>query len=155
PSLPSIDSKAMLVVHTLAHGATIQLHSSFAKERMVSRAKALVAARAIVAILGKTDVPKIGLIEPVLAPLWTSTCLVFIAEIDRQRNQGGANQLNPKNLEDSLDVVIATMQHFAPKCRLMGAFLLIHFMRYQILMNIRPLAAQLDAVRRARDGGRV
>ncbi|KAJ7114453.1 hypothetical protein C8R44DRAFT_881292 [Mycena epipterygia] len=134
PSLPSINCKAMLVVHTLAHGAMIQLHSPFAKESMASRAKTLAAARSIAAILAQTDVPNVELIDPVLALLWASTCLVIIAEIDHQQNQGGANQPDSESLEKSLDVVVAAMQHFAPHCRLM--------------------AAQIDAVRHARDGGR-
>jgi hypothetical protein len=67
PTLPAIRSKRLLVVHTLCHGAMIQLHRPLARERVVSRAKQLAAARAIVNILKKTDVPKVGLIDPVLA----------------------------------------------------------------------------------------
>ncbi|KAJ6514621.1 hypothetical protein DFH09DRAFT_1431795 [Mycena vulgaris] len=130
PKLPPIQGKYMLVVHMLAHGATIQLHHSLAKERVPSRAKALGAARAVVGILEKTDVPKIGLIDPVLAPLWTSACLVFIAELARQPNQKGTAHF--KSLQDALNTVIATMKVFAPNCRLM--------------------TAQLDAVRQAYEG---
>jgi hypothetical protein len=57
----------MLVVHTLAHGATIQLHCPLATDRRTSRSKALLAARATMDILFKIDVPKVGLIDPILA----------------------------------------------------------------------------------------
>ncbi|KAJ7473914.1 hypothetical protein B0H11DRAFT_2429868, partial [Mycena galericulata] len=46
--LPSIQSKEMLVIHTLGHGATIQLHNALVSERMASRAKTLVASQSIV-----------------------------------------------------------------------------------------------------------
>ncbi|KAJ7437288.1 hypothetical protein B0H11DRAFT_2362125 [Mycena galericulata] len=117
--LPSIQSKEMLVIHTLGHGATIQLHNALVSERMASRAKTLVASQSIVDILKQTDVPKIGLIDPVLAPLWTNACLVFIAEISRQQNQHGPTQI--KSLTNSLNVIIATMEVFAPHGRLMTA----------------------------------
>ncbi|KAJ7921352.1 hypothetical protein B0H13DRAFT_2416594 [Mycena leptocephala] len=116
-TLPPIQSKHLLVVHTVCHGATIQLHSLLEKERTVSRAKRLAAARAIVDILVKIDVPKVGLIDPILAPLWTSACLVFISSIARQRN--GGNQA--KVLTESLNILIAAMEVFAPHCRLMTA----------------------------------
>ncbi|KAJ7456095.1 Zn(2)-Cys(6) binuclear cluster domain-containing protein [Mycena latifolia] len=123
PMLPPIRCKGMLVVHTLGHGATIQLHRPLAPERIASRAKVLVAARAIVDILSTIDVPKIGLIDPVLAPLWTSTCLVFLSELERerQRRRGQQETAHAKSLKAALGTVIATMQVFAPHCRLMSA----------------------------------
>ncbi|KAJ7708095.1 hypothetical protein B0H17DRAFT_1191592 [Mycena rosella] len=113
-ALPSVRCKRSLVVHTLAHGATIQLHHHLAKERTASRGKALAAARAVVDIISKLDVPKIGLIDPVLAPLWTSTCLVFLGELGRQPSQHES-----KDLKGAFGKVIATMEVFAPHCRLM------------------------------------
>ncbi|KAJ7479728.1 Zn(2)-Cys(6) binuclear cluster domain-containing protein [Mycena latifolia] len=131
PALPAIHCKGMLVVHMLAHGATIQLHGPRASGHIASRAKALVAARATVDILSNIDVPKIGLIDPVLAPLWTSTCLVFLAELERERPRprGQQETAHAKSLKAALGTVIATMEVFAPHCRLM--------------------TAQLDAVRNA------
>ncbi|KAJ7479191.1 hypothetical protein FB451DRAFT_1451087 [Mycena latifolia] len=118
-ALPAIQSKVMLVVHTLAHVATIQLYNPLIKDHASARAKSLSAARAVAEILVKTDIPKVGLIDPVLAPLWTSTCLVFINEIARRRGQGGTN--HTQGMIDSLNVVIAAMQIFAQHCRLTTA----------------------------------
>ncbi|KAJ7434675.1 hypothetical protein FB451DRAFT_1571872 [Mycena latifolia] len=118
-ALPAIQSKVMLVVHTLAHVATIQLYNLLIKDHASARAKSLSAARAIAEILVKTDIPKVGLIDPVLAPLWTSTCLVFINEIARRRGQGATN--HTQGMIDSLNVVIAAMQIFAQHCRLTTA----------------------------------
>ncbi|KAJ6585756.1 hypothetical protein B0H19DRAFT_1110697 [Mycena capillaripes] len=67
PTLPPIQSKKMLVVHTLCHGAVMRLHNPLVKDHVESRTKTLMAARAIVNILSKTDLPKVGIIDPVLA----------------------------------------------------------------------------------------
>ncbi|KAJ7805856.1 hypothetical protein B0H14DRAFT_3484631 [Mycena olivaceomarginata] len=47
-------------IHTIAHGATIKLHEPLTNDHVFARTKALSAVRAIVDILVKTDVPKVG-----------------------------------------------------------------------------------------------
>ncbi|KAJ7105905.1 hypothetical protein C8R44DRAFT_806264 [Mycena epipterygia] len=118
-ALPAIQSKSMLVVHTLAHVATIQLHKPLAKDHSFARRKALAAARSVVDILKNTDVPKVGLIDPVLAPLWTSACLVLITEVARRRTEAGGD--HSRGLTEGLNIIIAAMQIFAPHFRLMSA----------------------------------
>ncbi|KAF8193971.1 hypothetical protein K438DRAFT_2017608 [Mycena galopus ATCC 62051] len=115
-SLPPIRSKRCLIVHSLCRGATIQLHHLLANERTASRAKQLLAARAMVDILRRTDVPKVGLIDPVLAPLWTTASFVLIADIAHQRNPETSFES-----ESDVQVVIRAMEVFAPHCRLMTA----------------------------------
>lgn len=66
-ALPAVQSKALLVIHTLVHGATIRLNEPLANDHAFARTKALSGARAIVDILVKTDIPKVGVIDPVLA----------------------------------------------------------------------------------------
>ncbi|KAJ7302798.1 hypothetical protein DFH08DRAFT_722621, partial [Mycena albidolilacea] len=117
-ALPPVQSKILLIVHTLAHGATIRLHEPLANNHSFARTKALSAACAISNILLKTDIPKVGVIDPVISPLWTSSCRVLIAEIVRQRAQGGPTQ----SLIDALNIVVAAMRIFAPDCRLFSAF---------------------------------
>ncbi|KAJ6590357.1 hypothetical protein B0H10DRAFT_2092208 [Mycena sp. CBHHK59/15] len=113
--LPPVQSKYILVVHSLSNVTMIQLHNLFVNQNMFSRNKTLSAACSIVDLLTKVDVQNIGLIDPVLAPLWTSTCLVFIGELAQQ----GAK--HTKGLMDSFKIVVAAMQVFAPHCRLMTA----------------------------------
>ncbi|KAJ6538130.1 hypothetical protein B0H19DRAFT_1038373 [Mycena capillaripes] len=115
-TLPPVQSKPMLFIHTLTHGATIRLHEPLANDHAFARTKVLSAARAIVDILVKTDIPKVGVIDPVLAPLWTSACEVLIAEVVRRRAQGANTQV----LIEALNIVIAAMQHFMSDSRLMG-----------------------------------
>ncbi|KAJ6476512.1 hypothetical protein C8R47DRAFT_1199035 [Mycena vitilis] len=124
-ALPPVQSKDMLVIHTIVHGANIRLHEPLVNDHLCARSSVLSAARAIVDILVKTDIPKLGVIDPVLAPLWTCTCNVLIAEVVRRRAQGEPTQ----GTIDGLKVVIATMQNFA------GDF--------------RFIATQLESVRRA------
>ncbi|KAJ7673664.1 hypothetical protein DFH06DRAFT_1172987 [Mycena polygramma] len=118
-TLPPIRSKRLLVAHTLCHGATVRLHGASTKTHEGSRAKQLLAANAIVDILRQTDVAKVGLIDPVLAPLWTSACLVFISEIGQLRDRRDLTQ--HQVLTESLDIVMAAMENFAPHCRLITA----------------------------------
>ncbi|KAJ6482280.1 hypothetical protein C8R47DRAFT_1217936 [Mycena vitilis] len=115
-ALPPVQSKNMLVVHTIVHGANIRLHEPLANDHLCARSNVLSAARAIVDILVKTDIPKLGAIDPVLASLWTCACNVFIAELVRRRAHGEPTQ----GITDGLQVVIATMQHLAGDFRLMG-----------------------------------
>ncbi|KAJ6506785.1 hypothetical protein C8R45DRAFT_511518 [Mycena sanguinolenta] len=115
--LPPIRSKRMFVIHNLCHGTTIQLHHPFAEERMPSCLKALAAARAIVHILRRTDVPKLGLVDPILASLWSSAYLVLIAGISRRQ---GSLKTCFSELSDEAEVIIGTLKIFAPHCRLMN-----------------------------------
>ncbi|KAJ6477932.1 Zn(2)-Cys(6) binuclear cluster domain-containing protein [Mycena vitilis] len=117
-TLPPIRSKHLLVAHTLCHGATVRLHGASAKIREESRVKQLLAANAIVDILRQTDVAKVGLIDPVLAPLWTSASLVFISEIGQLHDSQDFTKRQV--LTESLNIVIAAMENFAPHCRLMS-----------------------------------
>lgn len=138
----------MLLVHTLSHCATIQLHEPLTNTNVGSRTKTLVAARAVVDIHARTEMipkPMLGLLEPAVAvrptclkesprsvscsrtlgqPLWTTTCLAFIAEINLQRHEDrGTNGV--EMLKDCVDRIIAAMEFFAPRCRLMSG--LCHF----------------------------
>ncbi|KAJ7106856.1 hypothetical protein C8R43DRAFT_206914 [Mycena crocata] len=71
--LPAIQSKAMLVIHTLVHVAAIQLHNPLVKDHPFARTKALSAARSVVNSLAKMDVPNVGLIDPILAVRFISS----------------------------------------------------------------------------------
>ncbi|KAJ7852633.1 hypothetical protein B0H14DRAFT_3866027 [Mycena olivaceomarginata] len=131
PTLPSIQSQRMLVVHTLAHCATIQLHDPLVNTCVGSRTSTLIAARAVVDIIVQTDIPRLGLIDPVIAPLWTATALALISEINHQHHED-RKSTTAEELKDCVNTIIATMGLSAPFCHLM--------------------AAQLEAVRRAYKG---
>ncbi|KAJ7097089.1 hypothetical protein B0H15DRAFT_945761 [Mycena belliarum] len=117
--LPPLACKTLLVVHMLPHGAMIQLHRHFATAHAPSRAKVLAAARAVEDALTKIDVPNVKLVNPVLAPLWTSACLVLIEEMKRQDKQRGVSGTEDLALEAALGSITAAMAVCAPHCRLM------------------------------------
>ncbi|KAJ6564874.1 hypothetical protein DFH09DRAFT_1278740 [Mycena vulgaris] len=130
-ALPAIQSKALMMVHTLAHVASIQLHKPLVKEHAFAWTQALASACSVVDILVKTDIVKVGLIDPALAPtIHTDSAtmgvhmFVIISENSRRRAQGGTN--HTQGMVDSLNTVIATMQIFAPQCRLMSTSLELH-----------------------------
>ncbi|KAJ7204498.1 hypothetical protein GGX14DRAFT_647329 [Mycena pura] len=77
----------LLVVHTLAHAATIQLHRALARTAEASRTRARVAAGAIVALLHETDVRALGCVDAILGTLWTAACQVLVTELGRGSQQ--------------------------------------------------------------------
>ncbi|KAJ7679769.1 hypothetical protein B0H17DRAFT_943858, partial [Mycena rosella] len=66
-ALPAVQSKQLLVVHTIARVATIQLHKPLVKDHAFARTNVLSAARSVADIISRTEFPKINVIDPVLA----------------------------------------------------------------------------------------
>ena len=54
----------LVVIHALAHAATIKLHGNFAATDPSSRQKCIAAAQAIVGLVGDTDPPDVGCFNP-------------------------------------------------------------------------------------------
>ncbi|KAJ7433692.1 hypothetical protein B0H11DRAFT_1939284 [Mycena galericulata] len=62
---PAVDSKIMMIVHIVAHVSTIRLHHS--PGHTFGGNKALSAARSVVGILVATNIPGLGVVDPILA----------------------------------------------------------------------------------------
>ncbi|KAJ7019721.1 Zn(2)-Cys(6) binuclear cluster domain-containing protein [Mycena alexandri] len=130
-SIPSVhlhSPREMLVIHSLAHVATIQLHNPFVVDVVgTSRLRVLDAARAVVATLTQVPVNEFGYIDPIMGTLLMATCQVFVAELCRFRrprgSDGGVSQ-EERSLMEAIDTVLAVMNVFAPNCRLMNSQLL-------------------------------
>lgn len=56
----------LLLIHTLIHGASIQLHNRFFLKDDISRAKCLAAARSVVQVLDVGNIQKYHSIDPVI-----------------------------------------------------------------------------------------
>ena len=54
----------LVVIHALAHAATIKLHGNFAASDPSSRQKCIAAAQAIVGLVGDTDPADVGCFNP-------------------------------------------------------------------------------------------
>jgi hypothetical protein len=82
----------MLLVHTLSHCATIQLHEPLTNTNIGSRTKTLVAARAVVDIHARTEMipkPMLGLLEPAVAVSYTYISQ-RVSTVSRSRTSGTA-----------------------------------------------------------------
>ncbi|KAJ6592996.1 hypothetical protein B0H19DRAFT_1365235 [Mycena capillaripes] len=115
-------TREMLVIHSLVHVATIQLHNPFIAETDVCRVRVLDAARAIVAALAQAAVNEFQFIDPIMGTLLMATCQTFVTELGRLRRQRLLNSPMPQEEQtfvDTIESILAAMTVFAPRCRLM------------------------------------
>ncbi|KAH9949952.1 hypothetical protein B0H21DRAFT_725428 [Amylocystis lapponica] len=91
-SLPAIDGAAnwlaardLLIVHTYARAATIQLYSNFRDAEGLEGCKDLSAAKAAIVLLDGISLSEITFLDPIMAILWTAISRVLIREIARLR----------------------------------------------------------------------
>ncbi|KZT10443.1 uncharacterized protein LAESUDRAFT_425502 [Laetiporus sulphureus 93-53] len=76
------DARKLLLTHTFALTATIQVHGTLKQaEGGTAQGKDVVAAHAAVAALDSIDLAQLAFADPILAILWTSVCRVLIGEI--------------------------------------------------------------------------
>ncbi|KAF7364733.1 Fungal-trans domain-containing protein [Mycena venus] len=125
-SLPTVHSREMLVIHSLAHVATIQLHNPFAADNNNSRVRALDSARAIVAALAQVP-GNAGYIDLIMGTLLMATCQVFVAELGRYRCRRPINSpltQEERSLMNAIETVLAVMNVFAQTCQLINSQLL-------------------------------
>ncbi|KAJ6550167.1 hypothetical protein B0H19DRAFT_1265027 [Mycena capillaripes] len=129
-SLPTVhmhSTRTMLLIHSLVHVATIQLHNPFVGEGDVSRFRVLDSARAIVTALAQVPVNEFVFIDPIMGTLLMATCQVFVTELGRARRHRPSNGIisqGERALVDAIDTVLAVMNVFAPRCRLMESQLI-------------------------------
>ncbi|KAJ6549495.1 hypothetical protein B0H10DRAFT_1288223 [Mycena sp. CBHHK59/15] len=138
PAMQSHPTREMLVVHSLVHVATVQLHNRFVVDIPSSRVLELSAAHSIVADLSIVDVNEFGYIDPIMGILWMATCQVLVAELARLRRRRPLNTLVPsdeQSLIDAVESVLAAMHVFAPTCRLMDSQLNAMRQTYQGALN--------------------
>ncbi|KAJ7867955.1 hypothetical protein B0H13DRAFT_1635938, partial [Mycena leptocephala] len=125
PTVQMYSTKEMLVIHCLVHVATIQLHNPFVADTHASRMRVLDSARAIVAYLAQVPLNEFAYIDPIMGTLLMATCQAFVAELRRFRRHRSPNSpINPeeRSLMDATETVLAAMNVFAPRCRLMSWF---------------------------------
>lgn len=72
--IPTVQSRKMLVIHSLVHVATIQLHNPFIAENDASRFRVLGSARAIVTDLVQAPVNEFVYIDPIMGVRPSATC---------------------------------------------------------------------------------
>ncbi|KAJ7888600.1 hypothetical protein B0H14DRAFT_2562181 [Mycena olivaceomarginata] len=125
--IPTVQSRKMLVIHSLVHVATIQLHNPFIADNDASRFRVLGSARAIVTDLVQAPVNEFVYIDPIMGTLLMATCQVFVTELGRlKRHRPFDSPVSgeERSLMAAVDNVLAVMNIFASGCRLMSSFIL-------------------------------
>ncbi|CCL99476.1 uncharacterized protein FIBRA_01494 [Fibroporia radiculosa] len=80
------DIAQMLLTHTLASVATIQLHLKMDSAEGLAESRAVAAARAAAAVLDGVSLAQLKFVDPVLAILWRTVCRVLVDEMLRLRS---------------------------------------------------------------------
>ncbi|CAL1714576.1 unnamed protein product [Somion occarium] len=80
----------LLVMHSLGHCATIQLHTRFVGQSSTSRSRCLTAANAIVRLTQILPVRQLPCINPIMAVLWTMTSEVLSGGLRSLRSMRSA-----------------------------------------------------------------
>ncbi|KAJ7449051.1 Zn(2)-Cys(6) binuclear cluster domain-containing protein [Mycena galericulata] len=114
---PDATQPLVLVVHTLAHVATIQLHNPFCMKSNVSRDRAVSASMAIVTLLRQMNVREFGYIDAIVGTLWTAACQVLVTELSRAR-YGSSGPQNIQQLCEAVETLLSAMAVFSRDCRM-------------------------------------
>ncbi|KAJ6557811.1 hypothetical protein B0H19DRAFT_1376394 [Mycena capillaripes] len=125
----------LLVIHTLAHVATIQLHNPFTLKSGVLRMRAGSAAKAVVGLVRQTNLRAFEYIDAIVGTLWTAACQVFITELSRaQYSQGGGT--NVHQLSEAVETLLEAMSVFSRGCRMIELQLTAMQQNYAAVRNI-------------------
>ncbi|KAF7333416.1 Fungal-trans domain-containing protein [Mycena venus] len=138
PTVQPHSTREMLVIHCLAHVATIQLHNPFVIDVDASRLRVLSSARTIVADLIQASVNEFVYINPIMGTLLMATCQVFITELVRVRPHRPLDSPSlpeKRTLMDAIETVLAVMNVFAPGCKLMDSQLVTMQQLYHAILD--------------------
>ncbi|KAJ6601128.1 hypothetical protein DFH09DRAFT_1126923 [Mycena vulgaris] len=78
---PAPNPRALVVAHSIAYAAVIQLHGTFAQTDPRSKQKCLAAAKSILTLVAGADLRGSAFINPVVSAMWVAACDVAIDEI--------------------------------------------------------------------------
>ncbi|KAJ7264444.1 hypothetical protein B0H12DRAFT_1101779 [Mycena haematopus] len=127
PTVHSRSTREMIVIHSLAHVATIQLHNPFIVDTDASRSRVVSSARTIVANLAQVPLDKFVHIDPIMGTLLMAACQVFVAELKRFRRHRPLNSIAPpqeQKVIETIETVLAAMNIFAPSCPIINSQLI-------------------------------
>ncbi|KAK7048805.1 fungal-trans domain-containing protein [Favolaschia claudopus] len=136
-NLPAVQlryGREILLIHTLAHNATIKLHKPVVSGDSPSRFRVLNAARSVVVLLSQVPVDKLGHIDAIMGSLLLAAFQAIVAEVWflRDRRNGPGFHKEPV-LFESMATILNFMTVLAPSCRLFESQLLVMQQWYQQL----------------------
>ncbi|KAJ3786042.1 hypothetical protein GGU11DRAFT_772828 [Lentinula aff. detonsa] len=114
-NLPRNTIRRLLIVHTLCRVASILLHGIFEQQDPASQAQVIIAADSVVMLLRSVNLNDFPFIDPIMGHLWMNTINIYIKEIKIHIATGMPRRLSLKDMMDSVEFIVATMQIFAQK----------------------------------------
>ncbi|KAJ7491065.1 hypothetical protein FB451DRAFT_1023386, partial [Mycena latifolia] len=129
-SLPSPNSIAsctsamkprIILAHTVAHAATIQLNRPFVAINPQCMELCLAACRSIVWIIRAASLRNIAYISPIIGSIWATTGQVLVEEIKRLRTVPAATAV-VADLMGAHDEIVASVALFSRTCPFMGVY---------------------------------
>ncbi|KAJ6589329.1 hypothetical protein B0H19DRAFT_921557 [Mycena capillaripes] len=114
-------TRALVVAHSIAHTATIQLHSigpSRADPR--ARHKCLVAATTILNIIASVPLQHFAFINPIMGTVWLLSCQVLVDEVYVLRSQRTTSHGEESGLVDLLTRTVGVLSSFVGICPLLS-----------------------------------
>ncbi|KAK7048622.1 fungal-trans domain-containing protein [Favolaschia claudopus] len=127
PTVQSHPTREMIVIHSLAQVATIQLHNPFVADADASdgsRSRVVTSARAIVANLTHAPLQQFRYVDPIMGTLLMTVCRVFVSELARFRRYQQSNGSIPPQerlVMDTMDTALSAMNILAANCPLMNS----------------------------------
>lgn len=122
PAVEAWGDRMLLVVHTLAHVACIQLYNPFISQNSDYYARFVSSAKTVVAVLRDADLSQVTSVDAILAPLWVTACRALMVEVARYRSSQSLSFQDVReqgDLEAAIETILQTMARLAPHCQLM------------------------------------
>ncbi|KAJ7814691.1 Zn(2)-Cys(6) binuclear cluster domain-containing protein [Mycena olivaceomarginata] len=113
-------TRTLVVAHSIAHAATVRLHSLFAHTDATAKRKRLAAARSVLGIIAAVPLRHFRYINPIMGTVWTAACGVFLEEIHALKAlHRGPPREEELNLRAFLSRSVAAISAFEMTCPLL------------------------------------
>ncbi|KAJ7720021.1 hypothetical protein B0H16DRAFT_1336247 [Mycena metata] len=117
--------RTLIIAHSLAHTATIQLHTLRRGSNAGSGTKCIAAASTVLNILVSVPLQHLGFLNPIMGTPWLAACRVItdrISALRLQRAVGLAQLEEEKRLVKLLTRAVAVLPSFAQMCPLLSVY---------------------------------
>lgn len=124
PIRASVDDErvnvSMFVIHSLLHGATIQLHSPFVPKDTTSRQKSIGAGTQATSMIQELDDVDYSFLDPIMGTCWTTVAEAILREF-LPVNHGITMDQDYNTLNAQLDLIVMAMNRLGTVVPLVGA----------------------------------
>lgn len=113
-SIPVEDKHTLLVAHTLAHTASIQLYRPFAQDDGVGFEKCSRSARACVSVIKHITERDFNFLDPIIGPCWSYAADTLIMELETQETTWTSMDTDVRNQITTLLYAMTTLSPRLP-----------------------------------------